>query len=76
CLPGLSIDAGRMPAGEGEGTVMETFAILGFVFGIFGLIAFARVNRLHKQVYLLRSDLQHNHDHEHGACGCDHGEEH
>lgn len=53
---------------------METFAILGFVFGIFGLIAFARVNSLHRQVYLLRSDLQHNHDH--GSCGCGCGDEH
>ena len=49
---------------------METFAILGFVFGIFGIIAFAWVSSLQKQVYLLRSDIQHNHEHEHGSCGC------
>lgn len=37
---------------------MDTFAILGFVFGLFGLIAFGQVSALKKQVYLLRLDLK------------------
>ena len=37
---------------------MATFAIMGFVFGIFGLLAFFQVHRLQKQVYLLRLDVR------------------
>lgn len=38
--------------------MMEAISILGFILGVFGLIAFERVNKLKKQVYLLRSDLK------------------
>ena len=37
---------------------MDTLLILSLVLGVFGLLAFARVTNLSKQVYLLRSDLK------------------
>lgn len=39
---------------------MDTFGLLGFVFGIFGLIAFGQVNKLKKDVETLKKALQIN----------------
>ena len=33
---------------------METFGIISFVFGIFGLIAFGKVNDLKKELHVIR----------------------
>lgn len=52
---------------------MDVISILSLVFGVFGLAAFARVNSLSKQVYLLRSDLRMAEAREQsggGSCGC------
>ena len=37
---------------------METFALLGFVFGIFGLIALGQVNKLKIDVENLKETVQ------------------
>ena len=37
---------------------MDAIAILGFVFGLFGLIAFGQVNELKKEVQRLRNQLE------------------
>lgn len=37
---------------------METFALLGFVFGIFGLIALGQVNKLKIDVEKLKETVQ------------------
>ena len=37
---------------------METFALLGFVFGIFGLIALGQVNKLKIDVGKLKETVQ------------------
>ena len=57
--------------------MMDTFALMGFVFGIFGLLAFAQVRQLRKQVYLLRLDVRNagyrvpeEHSDDEGSCGC------
>lgn len=54
---------------------MDAFTIAGFVLGLFGLIAFARVHRLSRQVYLLRLDVREaavraSVPAEKGSCGC------
>ena len=53
---------------------MDVFAILGLVGGLFGILAFGRVNRLSKQIYLLRSDVKlatvRNESSGGGSCGC------
>lgn len=37
---------------------METIGLLGFVFGIFGLIAFGQVSKLIKDVEALKGAIQ------------------
>ncbi len=37
---------------------METIGLLGFVFGIFGLIAFGQVSKLTKDVRTLKETIQ------------------
>jgi len=37
---------------------METIGLLGFVFGIFGLIAFGHVSKLTKDVETLKEAIQ------------------
>ena len=39
---------------------MEAISILGFVFGIFGLIAYGQVQKLRKEFATLRDDLSQN----------------
>lgn len=37
---------------------METFALLGFVFGIFGIIAIGKVMKLEKEIEILKETMQ------------------
>ena len=42
----------------GQEVAMETFGLLGFVFGIFGIIAFGKVIKLQKDVETLKETIQ------------------
>jgi len=37
---------------------METFALLGFVFGIFGIIALGKVKKLENEIEKLKEKMQ------------------
>ena len=42
----------------GQEVAMETIGLLGFVFGIFGIISFGKVNALKKDVGTLKETIQ------------------